>query len=197
MTAEITAAEKKKSIQGMWVFIGSELLLFGGLFLSLTVFRFINMNAFIQGTNHMNLSLGTLNTGILLTSSWTLAVAIEKARSKKINFVLFATTIALGLLFLIIKGTEYYQHIHDGFFPQKGSPLPLFFFLYFFMTGLHALHVLIGLAFIGWVVKVLKNSSQPQRHEALLENAGLYWHFVDIIWVFLFPALYLIGRSSV
>jgi len=195
MSTEIAEFEKKKDMQGMWVFIASEALLFGGLFLCLTVLHSLHAVSFAEGTRLMNLRLGTLNTAILLTSSWTLALAIEFMKLGKSRFYLFTLTVALGFSFLLIKAWEYHEHIRDGFFPSANSRLPLFFFLYFTSTGLHALHVFVGLGLILWLTKTLKSSTRPVLHESLMENVGLYWHFVDIIWVFLYPALYLIGRS--
>jgi cytochrome c oxidase subunit III len=203
MTTEVLEFEKKTAVMGMWVFIGSEVLFFGGLFLSLTIYRGIYQNLFDLGTHHMNLWVGTLNTAILLTSSWTLAMAIEKIKQQIRPFFLLIITVLLGILFLVLKAYEYHQHYDEGVFPGVrwiGSQFPsqqmiLFFFLYFFMTALHALHVLIGLGLIGWLAFHLRNLKWSAHHEGFVENVGLYWHFVDIVWVFLFPMLYLVGRS--
>lgn len=196
MNARLVDHEKKTAILGMWVFIGSEVLFFGGLFLALTVYRELFTTEFAVGTRHMNLWLGTANTAILLTSSWLLAMALEKIKGGERAFLLLLATISLGVLFLFVKGYEYFLHYQDGLFPGLrwapplgASPqLVLFFFLYFFMTALHGLHVLIGLGLISFVT-FRRNS------EGFSENVGLYWHFVDIVWVFLFPMLYLMGRS--
>lgn len=202
MTSEAIELEKKTAILGMWVFLGSEVLFLGGLFLALTVYRGLYPTFFDVGTGRMNLLIGTLNTALLLTSSWTLAMAIEKIKQQIKPFFLLGVTVFLGFLFLLFKAYEYFQHYQEGLFPGvrwDGTSFPsaqlmLFFFLYFFMTGLHALHVLIGLGLIIWLMKEVKKPLWHQFHEGFIENVGLYWHFVDIIWVFLFPMLYLVGR---
>lgn len=202
-SAEIEiATEKDTAVQGMWVFLGSEVLFFGGLFLALTVYRGLYSATFDAGTDHMNLLIGSLNTGILLTSSWTLAIAIEKMKENTKPFLLLGTTVALGTLFIFLKAYEYFQHYQEGLFPvlnwnasEYPSPqMMIFFFLYFFMTGLHALHVLIGLGLITWMGRYLKKTSASKINHGFTENIGLYWHFVDVVWVFLFPMLYLVGR---
>ncbi|MGZ3770684.1 MAG: cytochrome c oxidase subunit 3 [Bdellovibrio sp.] len=205
MISETRDLYKNIAIMGMWIFIGSELLFFGGVFLSLTVYRHLHFQIFSEGTEHLNLLIGSANTGILLTSSWTLAMAIEKYKSKGEAKPLLLTTIFLGALFIVLKAVEYLQHYNEGLFPVLNwnlteypkPPMLLFFILYFIMTAIHALHVLVGLGLIAWITKLLKKeSSKTVFHESAIENVGLYWHFVDIIWVFIFPMLYLIGRNS-
>jgi len=200
------SSQKSTTAQlGMWVFIGSEVLFFSALFLSLTVYRFLYPDVFAMGVKHMNIILGTLNTAVLLTSSWTLAIALDKVKRKKevSAFCFLIATFSLGVVFIFIKGHEYLEHIHDGFLPgplwhpheEVPARLILFFFLYFFMTALHALHLLIGLGVLSWLIFHFKKPGWKEEHENLLENSGLYWHFVDLVWIFLFPLLYLIGRS--
>lgn len=187
----------------MWVFIGSEVLFFGGLFLALTVYRGLFPMEFAMGTRHMNLWIGTANTAVLLTSSWTLAMALEKIKKGERFISILSATILLGIVFLVLKSYEYYQHYQQGLIPGlrwtailgSSSQLILFFFLYFFMTALHGLHVLIGLGLISHLAFHIRKSSWTRNHEGFVENVGLYWHFVDIVWVFLFPMLYLVGRS--
>jgi cytochrome c oxidase subunit 3 len=203
LNAELIEHEKKTAIQGMWVFIGSEVLFFGALFLALAVYRGLFPREFAAGTRHMNLWIGTANTAVLLTSSWTLAMALEKIKRGERFLSLLNATILLGIVFLALKSYEYFQHYQEGLVPGlrwtsdlgPSSRLILFFFLYFFMTALHGLHVLIGLALISWLVFQLRKSPWVRNHEGFIENVGLYWHFVDIVWVFLFPMLYLVGRS--
>lgn len=190
---------------GMWVFLGTEVLFFGGLFLALAVVFFRSPETFEQGTRHMNLVLGSLNTAILLTSSWTMAMALSFADRKDTKKVItfFAVTVILGAVFIVVKGVEYAQHFHEHLVPgfdwhpaaNETTPMILFFFLYFFMTLLHALHLLIGMGLIslfGFRYAFLKSQKDFKN---IFENLGLYWHFVDLIWIFLFPCLYLIGRT--
>jgi cytochrome c oxidase subunit 3 len=194
-----------KSRLGMWVFLGTEVLFFGGLFLSLTIIFFLSPAAFKEGTRHMNMPLGAINTAVLLTSSWTMAVGlyfVDAKKDLKATF-LFFLTVALGAVFMVIKAAEYYQHFQEHLIPRwdwhpardERTPMILFFFLYFFMTLLHAFHLFIGMGLVslfGWRHAF---RGPHQDFSTALENLGLYWHFVDLIWIFLFPCLYLIGRS--
>lgn len=190
---------------GIWIFIGSEVLFFSGLFLSLTAYRYLYPDAFSAGVKQMSIGLGTLNTVLLLTSSWTLALSLDLIRRKeaRVSWCLLLGTFLMGISFLWIKAHEYHEHIQSGLLPGPlwhpavNSPphLVLFFFLYFFMTALHALHLIVGLGLICWLLCHLKLPSWSEDHENLIENTGLYWHFVDLVWIFLFPFLYLIGRS--
>jgi cytochrome c oxidase subunit III len=176
--------KETQSLLGMWTFLSSEVLFFSVLLLAFWVYREQHVANFITGTRRMNLTLGTLNTAVLLTSSLTMAMAVEaSAKGREFRKLLVVTAI-LGAVFLVIKGIEYREHIIAGLFPR------LFFILYFLLTGLHALHLLIGVSLVTWLRLRRKNSGEA------LENVGLYWHFVDIVWVFLFPMLYLMGRGS-
>ena len=178
---------------GMWIFLGSELLFFGGLFLSLTIYRHVYPEAFSEGTKHLNAWIGAVNTLILLTSSMTIALAVENKKPR----IYLLLSFVLGILFLLLKAYEYYQHYQEGLFPilkwggGHSPQLLLFFLLYFLTTGIHALHLIIGLSFILW----LSFRHSKNEADAFLKNIGLYWHFVDIIWVFIFPLLYLVGRN--
>jgi cytochrome c oxidase subunit 3 len=194
-------SEKNSAALGMWIFLGSELLFFGGLFLSLAVYRHWYPAEFAEGTRHLNLWIGTINTALLLTSSVSIAVALERIDIRPPRRLLLLTLL-LGFLFLGLKGLEYFQHYQEGLFPVlnwnfaefKDSRLMLFFILYFIMTGLHAVHLLIGLILISWLTVKVKDPKWLERHKPLLTNSGLYWHFIDVIWIFIFPLLYLIGR---
>jgi cytochrome c oxidase subunit 3 len=184
----------RPSLLGMWIFLATEILLFSMLFFTFGLYRHLYPADFSLGTNHLNLVIGTINTAVLLTSSFTMVLAVHQKGSSKIPFL---ATLALGALFLVLKAYEYLAHYHEGLFPilnwqpPAGSPhLLLFFFLYFFMTGLHALHLLIGLVLVSMA------TAHGRKKQDFLENIGLYWHFVDVVWIFLFPALYLIGRSK-
>ena len=188
------------SKMGMWLFIFTELLLFGGLFIVYSVYRYLNSEAFHLAAQQLDVKIGTINTVILLTSSMTIAMsttAIQK-KDKRTTLILIGITILLALGFLVNKYFEWGTKIGHGLYP--GSPFLeelgrgdiLFFGLYFFMTGLHALHIIVGMVFLSFVfVFVLKGRLTFDNFQ-LLENGGLYWHLVDIIWIFLFPLFYLI-----
>jgi cytochrome c oxidase subunit 3 len=185
---------------GMWLFIFTELLLFAGLFLVYSVFRYKNWQAFHLAAEELNTFIGAVNTIILLTSSMTIAMSVTaiQKRQKKLCLFLMGVTILIGLVFLINKYFEWGLKIGHGLYPgsltllERGKGEVLFFGLYFFMTGLHALHIIAGLIFISIIFYyVLKNRVNADDF-VLLENSGLYWHLVDIIWIFLFPLFYLI-----
>jgi cytochrome c oxidase subunit 3 len=185
---------------GMWLFLFTEMLLFGGLFVVYSVYRFRNAQAFHLAARELNVTIGTINTIILLTSSAMIAMSITALQKKNKKFALFllGITIFLGLAFLVNKYFEWGGHIKEHIYP--GSPVlalrgqgdVLFFGLYFFMTGLHALHIIIGLVFIGVITLKISRDKITYDNFVLLENSGLYWHLVDLIWIFLFPLFYLI-----
>lgn len=187
--------EKDAAELGIWVFLASEALFFGGLFLAVTIYRTLYPQAFGEGTKEMHFWLGTLNTGILLTSSFTMATAVRLAPEKG-RLWLFLTA-ALGIAFLVVKGIEYHKEWLDGMVPvfhfdpnHFASPHTiLFLFLYFVMTGIHALHLLIGIGLVSWL------GFTGKKTKLRVEVVGIYWHFVDLVWVFLYPTLYLLGRS--
>lgn len=185
---------------GMWIFIFTEFLLFGGLFLVYSVYRYRNSEAFHLAAEELNTFLGALNTVILLISSATMAMSITavQKKQKKLALGLMTITMIVAIVFLINKYFEWGYKIGHGLYPGSeklidfGQGDVLFYGLYFFMTGLHALHIIIGGAFIAVVmVRVAKDKITHDNH-VLLENAGLYWHLVDAIWIFLFPLFYLI-----
>jgi cytochrome c oxidase subunit 3 len=185
---------------GMWLFLLTEMLLFGGLFIVYSVYRFRNPEAFHLAAQELNLFIGTFNTAILLISSATIAMSISaiQLKNKKLSLVLLSITVFLGLVFLVNKYFEWGAKINHHLYPgseimaQRGQGDVLFFGLYFFMTGLHALHIIVGLVFILFVfVRIMKDKIDSENF-ALHENAGLYWHLVDLIWIFLFPLFYLI-----
>ena len=185
---------------GMWLFLFTEMLLFGGLFVVYSVYRFRNAQAFHLAAGELSVTIGTINTIILLTSSAMIAMSITALQKKNKKFALFllGITIFLGLAFLVNKYFEWGGHIKEHIYP--GSPVlalrgqgdVLFFGLYFFMTGLHALHIIIGLVFIGVITLKISRDKITYDNFVLLENSGLYWHLVDLIWIFLLPLFYLI-----
>jgi len=185
---------------GMWLFIFTELLLFGGLFIVYAVYRHANQDAFHLAAKQLDVTVGTINTVILLISSMTIAMsttAIQK-KNKKLTLFLIGITLVLALVFLVNKYFEWSGKISHGLYP--GSPILeelgqgdiLFFGLYFFMTGLHAVHIIVGMVFLGVGFMRVKNDRLSFDNYQLLENGGLYWHLVDLIWIFLFPLFYLI-----
>ena len=197
--------QRESSIAGMWTFIASEVMFFGGLFLAFTVYRLNYMHAFNEASQHLNLVLATSNTAVLLTSGLTmaLAAAANKMGWKRSTLVLLMVTILLGALFLAIKGIEYNEDWHKGLFPgsaftwtgSDSGHVQLFFILYFLMTGFHALHLIIGIGLILVVLLLTWRGWINRRHFMPLDITGIYWHFVDLVWIFVFPLLYLLGAK--
>lgn len=192
--------DAKSSKMGMWLFLFTELLLFGGLFLVYMVYRALNPDAFLIASFELNVYMGTVNTLVLLTSSMTIAMAITALQkgNVKLAITLSWVTILAALVFLVIKYFEWGSKFEHGLFPGMDhyDSLPLgerlYFYLYFFMTGLHALHVIVGGVFIGVVIRFMQTGKVNKERISLLENSGLYWHLVDLIWIYLFPLFYLI-----
>jgi cytochrome c oxidase subunit III len=188
---------------GMWIFIGSELMFFGGLFLAYLYGRTHWPQGFAAAGRHTDVVLGTLNTGLLLTSSAVVALAVACAEHRFYRrFVarLLWLTAALGIAFLVVKGIEYRHEWQESLFPGPGFPvrLPgaqLFFLLYFLTTGLHAVHLVIGIAGVGALAwgSARRHTWAAPRH---IDAMALYWHFVDVVWIFLYPLLYLVERHS-
>ncbi len=191
---------------GMWVFLGSEVLLFGALFALYAGSRAHHPEAFASGVDHSMRVVGSLNTFVLLTSSFTIASAVHELRDgrRRLAAGLAFATVALGCLFLALKGFEWSKHVHEGLLPgahghwfrEHAPTLPgfaTFWTLYWTMTGLHAVHVVIGGAVVlvlAW--RVLRGRLDPP-YEHPLEVGALYWHLVDVVWIFLWPCFYLMG----
>ncbi len=185
---------------GMWIFIFTELLLFGGLFLVYSIYRAKYSADFHSAAYELNVFMGAFNTVILLVSSMTVAMsitAVQKGQTK-LALALVGTTLAMALLFLVNKYFEWGHKIHLGIYPgsefltqlERGELL--FYGLYFFMTGLHGFHIVVGLILLTVIFFKIKNGTINANRFVLLENGGLYWHLVDLIWIFIFPLLYLI-----
>ena len=184
---------------GMWLFLVTEMVLFGGLFIAYSYMRAKYPGEFHQAGEELNVTLGVINTVVLLTSSLTVVLSIvaiqrgEKARSMG----LLASTLGLGTVFLVIKSFEWAAKFHHGLYPNSAhlATLPpgeqIFFGLYFTMTGLHGLHVIAGIGVLAWILRMLAKDQVRQDHYIHLENGGLYWHLVDVIWIFLLPLFYL------
>ena len=185
---------------GMWLFLFTELILFGGMFLVYSIYRFTHPEEFHIAAKELNTLIGTFNTMILLTSSLTMAlsiVAIQKD-NKRLSIFFQFLTIFLALFFMVNKGFEWSVKFHHGIYPGSDTLLNmksgeiLFFGLYYVMTGLHGLHVIVGVVMIGFMMRFTSNGVVTHDNYVKLENTGLYWHLVDIIWIFLFPLFYLI-----
>jgi cytochrome c oxidase subunit III len=205
---------------GMWAFLATEVLFFGGLFLGYSLYRFWYPDAFEFGSHQLDFWLGTINTAVLLTSSLTMALAVRAAQTDdRSGVVRFLTaTIVLGSVFLGIKGYEYYHKFEEHLVPGRSFSLSdvhvektaaestgntseksinshhveLFFSFYFAMTGVHAAHMVIGIAVLSVLLRAARRGVFTSEYYTPVEMTGLYWHFVDIVWVFLFPLLYLI-----
>ena len=186
---------------GMWLFIFTELLLFGGLFIVYSVYRFMNQEAFHLAAEELNTTIGAINTVLLLISSMTIAMSTTTLQLKKkgATIALLAITVIIGVIFLVNKYFEWGLKFEHGIYPGSEHLLNdfsqgeiLFFGLYFVMTGLHALHIIIGLIIILVAAWQVHTGTVNENRASLLENSGLYWHLVDLIWIFLFPLFYLI-----
>jgi cytochrome c oxidase subunit 3 len=198
--------QKDAASFGMWVFLITEILFFGGFFLAYTVYRWQFARGFAHASLHMDIVAGTVNTAVLICSSLTMAMAVHSAatgRRRRVAIFLVMTMV-LGLAFLGIKAIEYTEHIRHHLFPgpsfhYPGAPAEsraaeMFFSLYFGMTGLHALHMVIGVGILATLLAMNARGRFSAAWHTPVEISGLYWHFVDIVWIFLFPLLYLIGR---
>ena len=190
---------------GMWVFLVTEIMFFGGLFMAYLVYRSAAPEAFQEASAHLDIRWGAFNTAVLIFSSLTMALAVRAAQtnlSRKVQVGWLLATMFLGTVFLGVKVIEYADkfehhivpgpHFHwVGLYPK---PAEQFYSLYFAMTGLHALHMIIGLGIMTVIVIMASRKTFDREYYTPVEVAGLYWHFVDIVWIFLFPLLYLIGR---
>ena len=210
--------QREATTLGMWAFLATEIMMFGGLFLAYTLYRWSFPNAYVFGSHHMNWQLGAANTGVLLVSSLTMAMAVHSAalRDKKKLMTYLLVTFVLGATFLVIKYFEWSHDYHIGLVPALAwnyfdrpenlkdllelrnlgvSPenVKLFFVIYFCMTGLHAIHMIIGLIMIAVFLMMTRKNAFTTGNDQPIEIGGLYWHLIDIIWVFLYPLLYLIG----
>jgi cytochrome c oxidase subunit 3 len=185
---------------GMWLFLFTELILFGGMFILYSVYRYNYPEAFHLAAKDLNTVIGTFNTAILLTSSLTMALSITAIQrgQKTLSLMFQFLTIVLAMGFMVNKYFEWSAKFHHGIFPGSDALLAkpsgeiLFFGLYYVMTGLHGLHVIIGVILIALMMRYTSKGIITSESYVKLESAGLYWHLVDIIWIFLFPLFYLI-----
>jgi cytochrome c oxidase subunit 3 len=218
--------QREAGTLGMWIFLVTELMFFGGMFLAYTYYRSLFPAAFASASNHLDITLGALNTGVLILSSFTMAMSVyfTQIGRRRPQILCLGLTLILGLTFLGVKAVEYYDKYEDHLIPgqlipgnhfgpavqEKGQPedhhklqmlsgatLPqveMFYWIYFAMTGMHALHMIIGAGLLTFLlIYSAKGRFGPEYHSPV-EVIGLYWQFVDIVWIFLFPLLYLLGR---
>ncbi len=185
---------------GMWLFIFTELFLFTGLFIVYAIYRHMHPVAFHLSAHELSVPIGTLNTVILLVSSMTVAMATSAIRKgqRLQTLLLLSVTVLLAMAFMVNKYFEWGAKFEHGLYPgsailhERGFGDTMFFGLYFFMTGLHALHIIAGVTLILVVFAKVYRNKLTSENPVLLDNAGLYWHLVDLIWIFLFPLFYLI-----
>lgn len=211
--------QKESSTLGMWLFLAQEIMFFGGLFTCYMVYRFLYPETFVHASHTLSVPIGTFNTGVLLASSFTMALGVYYSQigAKKMLIYMLLATLALGLVFVGVKlqwewkpkyehgmipGSVYEPHMYEGM-PEREVPAyqhlidhpresHMFFFLYFAMTGMHALHMVIGFGLIIWLLALVWFDRIDKYNYLKIEFFGYYWHFVDIVWVFLFPFFYLI-----
>jgi cytochrome c oxidase subunit 3 len=197
--------QKDASTLGMWVFLITEIMFFGGMFLAYTVYRDLYPHVFAVASSSLNAVIGAINTAVLLCSSFTMVLAVRAAQlgQRRVIIVFLILTLILGLAFLGVKAYEWNEkfqehHVPGPSFHLEGvdlqGPAQLFFSLYFAMTGLHALHMVIGVGILTWLLIQTYKGKFSAEYMTPVDIAGLYWHFVDIIWIFLFPLFYLIDR---
>jgi cytochrome c oxidase subunit III len=190
----------------MWVFLVTEVMFFGGLFAAYTIYRTLYSDAFADTSRHMDVILGGFNTAVLICSSLTMALAVHAAQMnarKALPWFLIGT-IGLGTIFLVVKAFEYthkwHEHLVSGLHFQYEGPYAaqaqILFGFYFIMTGMHAVHMTVGIGLLGYLLWQARRQTYSSEYFTPIELVGLYWHFVDIVWIFLFPLLYLIGQHS-
>ena len=189
---------------GMWIFLLTEVMFFGGILVAYAIYFVSYTEAFEAASNHLSLSLGALNTVVLLSSSFTMARAVHAAQreSRESQIRWLRNTMVLGVIFLVIKAYEYASKFSEGFLPGRSfsyegaqaSLHELFLSFYFTLTGLHAIHMVIGIGLLFSLWIMARGDRFTSSYYTPVEMTGLYWHFVDLVWIFLFPMLYLLGR---
>jgi cytochrome c oxidase subunit 3 len=187
---------------GMWLFLATEVLLFTALFAAYGVYRYLYADAFVAASRSLHTTIGLTNTIVLIVSSFTVACGLDQAAQGKgkNTFLLFGVSILLGLTFMSFKAYEYSHHFHEGMLPGRyytyealgpGPGGPIYFSLYYLITGLHAIHVLIGMTVLAVIGLKARAGAYTREYFVPVELAGLYWHLVDLIWIFVFPLIYL------
>jgi len=203
---ETMQQQKEASTLGMWVFLLTEVLFFGGLFFAYMLYRVWYFDAFAEASRTLDITLGAFNTAVLIGSSLTMALAVRSAqtnqRSATVRWLI--STIVLGCVFLGVKVIEYadkfeHHHVPGAHFISESpwaAQEQIFFSLYFTMTGLHALHMIVGVAIMSVITWMAAKGRFDEHYYTPVEMAGLYWHFVDLVWIYLFPLLYLVERHN-
>jgi len=202
---ETRQQQAEASTLGMWLFIAQEVMFFGGLFTAYLIYRVWYPQAWAEGSLELDIVMGGINTAVLIGSSLTMALAVRAAQTnlKKSTVVWLILTMILGMTFLVIKFFEYkhkfeLNHVPGANFVFEGphaAQVEIFLSLYFALTGLHALHMVIGFGILAWILWMAMKDRFSSEWYTPIEMAGLYWHFVDIVWIFLFPLLYLVDRA--
>ena len=198
--------QRDAAYSGMWIFLSTEVLFFGVVFCSYILYRGMYYQGFAEGSGHLSVPLGSLNTAVLLCSSLFMALAVnaaQRSRSKRVVIYLVVTEL-IGALFLGIKFLEYYQHYTERMVPglnfsypgEHTSEVQLFMVFYFILTGLHAVHMIVGLGVLSMLTVLASRGRFSRGDYNPVDIGGLYWHFVDIVWVFIFPLLYLVKRTG-
>ena len=206
--------QKNSAALGMWLFLATEIMFFGGMFCAYLIYRYWFYNEFAAGSRSLNLPIGTANTAVLICSSLTVALAVRAAQmgKRRLLVLLLSMTMALGLVFLGVKAYEWHEKYVEHHIPGYGFNVDdiakeypqlhidprhsmIFFSLYFAMTGMHAIHMVLGVGLFAWLTFLAWRGDYGPEYYTPIENAGLYWHFVDIVWIYLFPLLYLIDRK--
>ncbi len=199
--------QRESSTLGMWIFLLTEIMFFSGMFGAYTVYRNWYPDAFSAASRYMNVTLGGVNTLVLITSSLTMVLAVRSAQlgAKKMLILFLVLTLVLGCVFLGIKYVEYHEKWVDHHIPGPGFQFEdsqyfhqaqILFFLYFALTGMHAIHMIVGAGLLITLIAMASRNRFSARWYTPVDMIGLYWHFVDIVWIFLFPLLYLIGRTK-
>lgn len=201
------AQQLESSTLGMWIFLATEIMFFGGMFISYTIYRSAYPEAFASTSHYMNVPIGAINTAVLICSSLTMALAVRSAQlgQKKALIWLLIVTLLLGSVFLGLKGVEYHEKWVDHHIPgpsfhyeetRYAHQVQILFYLYFAMTGLHAIHMIVGVGLLTTLIVMAARNRFSAAWYTPVDMIGLYWHFVDIVWIFLFPLLYLIGHTK-
>jgi cytochrome c oxidase subunit 3 len=201
---EISRADQETQTLGMWIFLAGEVMFFGAVFTTYIIYRHLYPSVFAEASRHLDIVIGSLNTFILLTSSLCMALAVNAIQrdKRKLLTLFLAATIILGLIFLGLKALEYSHEFEQNLFPggnflysgKNPENARLFFSLYFTMTGLHAAHMIVGIILLSTLlIRSVRKQFTSLRYTPV-ETIGLFWHFIDIVWIFIFPLLYLIDR---
>lgn len=202
-----SAQQFESSTLGMWVFLVTEIMFFGGMFGGYTVYRNMYPDAFASTSHFMNVTIGAINTGVLICSSFAMVLAVRSAQlgQKKALIAFLILTLILGCVFLGLKYVEYHEKWVDHHIPGPGfqyadsryvHQAQILFYLYFAMTGMHAIHMIVGAGLLTTLIVMAARNRFSATWYTPVEMIGLYWHFVDIVWIFLFPLLYLIGHTK-